>query len=68
MCYRCATERDGVVRLEKVSKIYQRGEGTRLWDVDGKEYLDFVAGNSEGRIRGDAAPTRAHRRRLRQHA
>jgi acetylornithine/N-succinyldiaminopimelate aminotransferase len=21
-----------------------RGEGTRVWDVDGKEYLDFVAG------------------------
>lgn len=21
-----------------------RGEGTRLWDMDGKEYLDFVAG------------------------
>ncbi len=23
-----------------------RGEGTRVWDVDGKEYLDFVAGIS----------------------
>ncbi|MFQ5586271.1 MAG: aminotransferase class III-fold pyridoxal phosphate-dependent enzyme, partial [Thermodesulfobacteriota bacterium] len=21
-----------------------RGEGTRVWDADGKEYLDFVAG------------------------
>ena len=24
--------------------VIQRGEGTRVWDVDGKEYLDFVAG------------------------
>ncbi len=24
--------------------ILQRGEGCRVWDVDGKEYLDFVAG------------------------
>ena len=23
-----------------------RGEGTRVWDIDGKEYLDFVAGIS----------------------
>ena len=23
-----------------------RGEGTRVWDSDGKEYLDFVAGIS----------------------
>ena len=23
---------------------FSRGEGTRLWDVDGREYLDFVAG------------------------
>jgi predicted acetylornithine/succinylornithine family transaminase len=25
---------------------FVRGEGTRLWDVDGKEYLDFFAGLS----------------------
>ena len=24
--------------------VIARGEGTRVWDVDGKEYLDFVAG------------------------
>lgn len=24
--------------------VLQRGEGCRVWDVDGKEYLDFVAG------------------------
>ena len=24
--------------------VIQRGEGTRVWDVDGKEYLDFCAG------------------------
>jgi len=34
LCYRCATERDGVVRLEKVSKIYQRG-ATRIHALQG---------------------------------
>jgi len=24
--------------------VFTRGEGTRLWDSDGKEYLDFLAG------------------------
>ena len=24
--------------------VIQRGEGARVWDVDGKEYLDFTAG------------------------
>ncbi len=24
--------------------VIVRGEGTRVWDADGKEYLDFVAG------------------------
>ena len=24
--------------------VIERGEGTRVWDADGKEYLDFVAG------------------------
>ena len=24
--------------------VIARGEGTRAWDVDGKEYLDFCAG------------------------
>lgn len=24
--------------------VIERGEGTRVWDVDGNEYLDFVAG------------------------
>ena len=27
-----------------VCKTFVRGEGTRLWDAEGKEYLDFVAG------------------------
>lgn len=26
------------------AKTFVRGEGARLWDADGKEYLDFVAG------------------------
>ena len=32
-----------------------RGEGTRVWDIDGKEYLDFVAGISTN-IFGHADP------------
>jgi predicted acetylornithine/succinylornithine family transaminase len=24
--------------------VLERGEGTRVWDIDGKEYLDFVGG------------------------
>ena len=24
--------------------VFERGEGTRIWDVDGNEYLDFVGG------------------------
>ena len=24
--------------------VFSKGEGTRLWDTDGKEYVDFVAG------------------------
>jgi 4-aminobutyrate aminotransferase-like enzyme len=25
--------------------VFERGEGMRLWDVDGREYLDFVSGH-----------------------
>jgi len=32
-----------------------RGEGTRIWDSDGKEYLDFIAGISSDTLgHGDA--------------
>jgi acetylornithine/N-succinyldiaminopimelate aminotransferase len=29
---------------------FVRGEGTRLWDADGNEYLDFLAGISVTQI------------------
>lgn len=46
------TSKDWIARGEKhVANTYARlplvavrGEGTRLWDVDGKSYLDFLAG------------------------
>jgi predicted acetylornithine/succinylornithine family transaminase len=47
------TEKENWIELEKqyflpVSKrlpiTLVRGEGTRVWDIDGREYLDFVAG------------------------
>lgn len=32
------------VRLEVADVIFTRGEGPRLWDVDGNQYLDYVLG------------------------
>jgi glutamate-1-semialdehyde 2,1-aminomutase len=32
------------VRLEVADVIFAKGEGPRLWDVDGNEYLDYVLG------------------------
>ena len=32
----------GTYRRQPV--VFVRGEGARLWDIEGKEYLDFVAG------------------------
>ncbi|MCH8940312.1 MAG: aspartate aminotransferase family protein [Chloroflexi bacterium] len=32
----------GTVRRQPV--VIERGQGTRVWDTDGKEYLDFTAG------------------------
>lgn len=29
---------------KRLPAILVRGDGTRVWDIDGKEYLDFVAG------------------------
>ena len=33
-----------------------RGEGSRLWDADGKEYIDFFAGFGAGGIAGHCHP------------
>ena len=38
------------------SLVIDRGEGVRLWDIDGNEYLDFVAGIAVA-ILGYAHPT-----------
>jgi glutamate-1-semialdehyde 2,1-aminomutase len=32
------------VRLEVADVIFAKGEGPRLWDVDGNDYLDYVLG------------------------
>jgi glutamate-1-semialdehyde 2,1-aminomutase len=32
------------VRLEVADVVFAKGEGPRLWDVDGTEYLDYVLG------------------------
>lgn len=39
--------------------VIERGEGTRCWDVDGKEYLDFVGGIAVN-ILGHAHPVVAN--------
>ena len=28
----------------RIPVAFEKGEGTKIWDADGKEYLDFVAG------------------------
>ncbi|MEJ7715046.1 MAG: hypothetical protein WKF40_04800 [Thermoleophilaceae bacterium] len=40
---------------------FVRGEGSRLWDVDGQEYLDFLAGISV--VQTGPLPSGARRRR-----
>ena len=45
-----------VVRRQPV--VIERGEGTRVWDVDGKEYLDFTSGwavNNVGHANAEVA-------------
>ena len=42
-----ALEREWVMPTYKRAAVeFVRGEGARLWDYDGKEYLDFLAGIS----------------------
>jgi acetylornithine/N-succinyldiaminopimelate aminotransferase len=42
-----ALEREWVMPTYKRAAVeFVRGEGARLWDADGKEYLDFLAGIS----------------------
>lgn len=41
------TERLAVVAMKSIPRplaVLARGEGARVWDVDGREYLDFLAG------------------------
>ncbi|SVD94754.1 uncharacterized protein METZ01_LOCUS447608, partial [marine metagenome] len=38
--------------------VIERGEGTRVWDTDGKEYLDFTSGWAVNNI-GHANPVMA---------
>ena len=40
---------------------FVRGEGTRLWDADGNEYLDFLAGISVAQL-GHCHPARGRGR------
>ena len=41
-------ERDAVIMTGALTPRYpfviERGEGSRVWDVDGNEYIDFAAG------------------------
>jgi acetylornithine/N-succinyldiaminopimelate aminotransferase len=51
-----ALERDNVIGTYARAPVeFVRGEGTRLWDSDGNEYLDFLAGISVVQI-GHAHP------------
>ena len=45
--------------------VLVKGEGTRAWDADGKEYLDFVAGwavNQLGHCHLNGGDSRGERR------
>ena len=36
----------GMFRLpDEVAAVFRRGEGSRIWDVAGKEYVDYVLGS-----------------------
>lgn len=42
-----ALERDAVIgTYARLPAVFARGEGSRLWDADGVEYLDFLTGIS----------------------
>src|ERR671936_157636 len=38
------------------STVFARGSGSRLWDVDGKEYLDTMSGTAGTAMVGHAHP------------
>jgi acetylornithine/N-succinyldiaminopimelate aminotransferase len=40
----------------RIPAVFERGEGTYLWDVDGKRYLDFVSGGRAGTGLGHRHP------------
>src|SRR5689334_4144886 len=42
-------------RREK-SVIFQRAQGSRLWDIDGKEFLDTMSGSAGPAMVGHAHP------------
>ncbi len=46
----------GMFRLpDEVATVFQRGEGSRIYDVDGREYIDYVMGSGP-MILGHAHP------------
>ena len=47
-----------VFTVRRQPVVIARGHGTRVWDVDGKEYLDFVAGWAVNNV-GHANPAMA---------
>src|SRR5438552_7398647 len=40
----------------KTPIVFVRGQGARLWDVDGRRYLDFVGGGRAGTALGHCHP------------
>lgn len=46
---------DSNVRLEVASIFFARGDGARLWDVDGRDYIDHVLGQGPAFL-GHARP------------
>ena len=50
------TQKYLIANYGRLSVAMVRGEGSRIWDADGKEYLDFFAGFGMGGVGGHCHP------------
>ncbi|MFB3894057.1 MAG: aspartate aminotransferase family protein [Phycisphaerae bacterium] len=51
-----ATNKHLIPNYGRLSVAMVRGKGARLWDADGKEYIDFFAGFGAGGVSGHSHP------------
>lgn len=46
------------VRLDTASRFFERGHGSRIWDTDGKEYIDYLLGQGPAFLGHSFPPVR----------